>query len=152
LLEDTVQVPDPDAKQLAMSDVLVGHAGSGLAWVSVNDTVPVSPTARFSASRPLEVYYEIHGMERGAPYRSRLEVRKEGGGSIFGFFKRLFGGGGPPVALTVEGVASGPVTRILQTVDVSRLKPGRYRVRVSIQETQGDGRVERETALEVEGT
>jgi len=152
LLEDTVQVPDPLAEQLAMSDLLVGHARSGLAWVSANDTVPVSPTARFSASRPLEVYYEIHGLESGAPYRSRLEVRKEGGGSIFGFFKRLFGGGGPPVALTVDGVASGPVTRILQTVDISRLGPGRYRLRVSIQDTQGDGRIERETALEVEGT
>ena len=80
-----------------------------------------------------------------------LEVKKEGGGSVFGFFKRLFGGGGPPIALSFDGLASGPTSRILQTVDISDLEPGRYQLKVKVEDPQGGGQFERESVLEVEG-
>jgi hypothetical protein len=94
----------------------------------------------------------LHGLERGAPYRSRLEVKKEGGGSILGFFKRLFGGGGPPIALSFDGLASGPTSRILQSVDITDLEPGQYKLKVVVEDPEGGGRFERELVLEVEGT
>ncbi len=151
LLEDSLSIPD-FAAAFEMSDLIVGRVGSGLTWVSGADSVDLSPTARFSGTDTLHVYYEIHGLAEGNAYRSRLEVKKEGGGGIFGFFKRLFGGGGPPISLRFEGLASGPTTRILQTVDISALEPGRYQLRVIVEDPQENGRLERETTLEVRGT
>ncbi|MDH3455999.1 MAG: GWxTD domain-containing protein [Gemmatimonadota bacterium] len=151
LMEDTILVPD-FATAFEMSDLIVGRVGSGLTWVSGRDSVNLSPTARFSPTDTLHVYYELHGLAEGDGYRSRLEVKKDGGGSIFGFFKRLFGGGGPPISLRFNGVASGPTTRILQTVDIGALEPGRYQIRVIIEDPQENGRLERETTVEVGGT
>jgi len=152
VVEDTVEVPDLEIDPITMSDLIVGREDSELAWVSGGDTVNLTPKARFPSTARLQVYYELHGLERGAPYRSRLEVQKEGGGSVLGFFKRLFGGGGPPISLTFDGLASGRISRILQTVDISDLEPGRYRLRVIVEDPQGDGEFERESVLEVEGT
>jgi GWxTD domain-containing protein len=152
VLEDTVEVPDLEAEPVAVSDLIVGREDSELTWVSGSDTVNLTPSARFPPTVRLQVYYELHGLERGAPYRSRLEVKKEGGGSILGFFKRLFGGGGPPISLTFDGLASGRISRILQTVDISDLEPGRYRLRVIVEDPQGNEEFERESVLEVEGT
>jgi hypothetical protein len=152
VVEDTVSVPDAESDPIAMSDLIIGREDSELTWVSGPDTVHLTPSARFPSTARLEVYYELHGLERGAPFRSRLEVRKEGGGSVFGFFKRLFGGGGPPIALSFDGLASGRISRILQTVDISDLDPGRYRLRVIIEEPQSGEEFERESLLEVEGT
>ncbi len=152
VLEDTVHIPDPETEPVSMSDLIIGREDSELMWVSGSDTVNLTPSARFPPTARLQVYYELHGLERGAPYRSRLEVKKESGGSIFGFFKRLFGGGGPPIALSFGGLASGRTSRILQTVDISDLEPGRYRLRIVVEDPEGGGESEREAVLEVEGT
>ncbi len=151
MLEDTVHIPDPVTEPIAVSDLIIGREDSELRWVTGGDTVNLTPSARFAPTVRLQVYYEIHGLDRGASYRSRLEVRKEGGGSILGFFKRLFGGGGPPIALNFEGLASGPTSRILQSVDIGDLTPGRYRLRVIVLDPEGGGEFERESVLDVEG-
>jgi tetratricopeptide (TPR) repeat protein len=150
VFEDTLSVPD-FTSSFEMSDLIVGRHGSGLTWVAGTDSVSLSPRGRFPPTDTLQVYYEVHGLAEGSPYRSRLEVKKEGGGSIFGFFKRLFGGGGPPVSLRFDGVASGATTRILQSVDISALKPGQYVLRVTVEDPQNNQRIEREATLEVQG-
>ncbi|KPJ98611.1 MAG: hypothetical protein AMS20_16265 [Gemmatimonas sp. SG8_28] len=91
-------------------------------------------------------------MAPGEAYRTRLEVRKHGGGSVFGWLGRLFGGGGPPIALSFEGVATGPTTRVLQTVDISDLAPGRYRLRILVRTDGPEEHLEREIDLEIAGT
>jgi GWxTD domain-containing protein len=146
---DSVDVPDFGAGGLLVSDLIVGSAGSGLSWVGAGDTVDLSPLGHYPATAELTVYYQIHGLERGAGYRARLEIRKEGGGSVFGFIKRLFGGGGPQVSLSFEGVAIGPLTAVSQQVDASELSPGRYRMRLEIEDLAGGRMVERERMLEI---
>lgn len=152
LAEERLTMPDFAADTLAVSDIVVGHVGSDLTWPAGNDTVHVAPLRRFRAESQLEVYYELHGLREGEPYRARLEVAKQGGGSVFGWLKRLFGGGGPPISLTFEGVASGPTTRVLQTVDIGDLSAGRYRMRILVENPSGAAQIERQTALEVIGT
>lgn len=146
---DSVAVPDFAAGGLVVSDLIVGTAGSGLSWVAAGDTVDLSPLGYYPATADLTVYYQVHGLERGAAYRARLEIRKEGGGSVFGFIRRLFGGGGPRVTLAFEGVASGPLTPVSHRVDASELSPGRYRLRLEIDDVTGGWSVEREMTIEI---
>ncbi len=152
LTEAQLSVPEFAADTFAVSDIVIGSVGSDLTWPAGSDTVHVEPLRRFRPEAQLEVYYELHGLEEGAPYRTRLEVAKEGGGSVFGWLKRLFGGGGPPISLTFEGVASGPTTRVLQTVDIGDLSAGQYRLRIRVENPRGTAQIERQTAFEVVGT
>ncbi len=147
-----LEVPDLAADRLQVSDVVVGRRGAGSSWIAGGDTVAVTARRQFPVAAQLQVYYEVHGLNPGEAYRSRLEVRKRGGGSVFGFIGRLFGGGGPPIALAFDGVASGPTTRVLQTIDLQDLAPGRYRLRILVESPGGTGPVEQELELEVVGT
>jgi hypothetical protein len=151
-VDDDLDVPDFGADRFQVSGIVIGRHGAGSDWIAGDDTVAVTARRRFPAPSQLQVYYEVHGLNPGAPYRSRLEVRKRGGGSVFGFFARLFGGGGAPISLGFEGVASGPTTRILQTVDLQDLDPGSYRLRISVEPPDGTGAVEQEIDLELVGT
>ncbi len=146
---DSVFVPDFGGDRLDVSDIIVGREGSGLQWARAGDTLDLSPLRRYPSASNLHVYYEVHGLARSAAYRARIEVQKLGGGSVFGWIKRLFGGGGPPIALRFEGVAQEPVTRVFQVVDISRLSPGQYRLRVEVEAADTGERVTRETRLEV---
>jgi GWxTD domain-containing protein len=150
--DDELEVPDFAADSLQVSDVVVGRDGAGSTWVASGDTVAVTARRQFPVATQLQVYYEVHGLNPGDAYRSRLEVRKQGGGSVFGFISRLFGGGGPPIALAFDGVASGPTTRVLQTVDLGDLDPGRYRLRISVESPGGTGPIEQDLELELVGT
>jgi GWxTD domain-containing protein len=150
--DDSLDVPDFSAEGFGVSDVVVGRPGSGARWISGGDTVSVTARRRMARADPLQVYYEVHGLAPGEAYRTRLEVRKHGGGSVFGWLGRLFGGGGPPIALSFEGVATGPTTRVLQTVDISDLAPGRYRLRILVRTDGPEEQLEREIDLEIAGT
>ncbi len=150
--DDSLDVPDFGVGRFAVTDLVIGRAGSGAPWVSGEDTVSVTARRRFGAAVPLQVYYELHGLAPGVPYQARLEVLRQGGGSLFGWLGRLFGGGGPPITLSFEGVATGPTTRVLQTVDLRELKPGRYRIRILVRPEGAEERREREIEFEVTGT
>jgi GWxTD domain-containing protein len=149
---DELVVPDFESDRFQLSDIVVGRLGGGSPWIAGDDTVSVTARRRFPAPSRLQVYYEVHGLNPGDGYRSRLEVRKRGGGSVFGFFKRLFGGGGAPITLAFDGVASGPTTRILQTVDLEDLDRGSYRLRISVESPDGARSVDHEIDLELVGT
>ncbi|KPK02188.1 MAG: hypothetical protein AMS20_12410 [Gemmatimonas sp. SG8_28] len=151
-IDDELLVPDFESDRFQISDIVVGRVGGGSRWIAGDDTVSVTARRRFPAPSRLQVYYEVHGLNPGDGYRSRLEVRKRGGGSVFGFFKRLFGGGGAPIALAFDGVASGPTTRILQTVDLEDLAAGSYRLRISVESPDGERSVDQEIDLELVGT
>jgi GWxTD domain-containing protein len=146
---DSVVVPDFAAESLVVSDLIVGRAQSGLTWTTGEHAVSLNPLPGYPAGANLHVYYELHGLRQGATYRTRLEVRKQGGGSIFSWIGRLFGGGGPPISLTFEGVAEGRFTPVFQTVDISDLDPGRYTLRIVVEDPSGEVEVERDAPLEV---
>jgi len=146
---DSVSVPDFSADSLQLTNLVVGREGSGLAWRVAGMRVNLNPLLTYPQQADLDLYYEVHGLERGTPFTTRIEVRKEGGGSIFGWIGRLFGGGGPPISLTFEGVAEGRHTRASRTIDISDLKPGSYKLKVVVEDPARDVSVEREATLEV---
>jgi len=152
LRRDGIVVPEVTPPSFTMSDLILGREGSGLAWLHGDVTVDLNPLRVVPRGANLQLYYEIYGLVPGTSYRARVEVKKQGGGSVIGFFKKLFGGGGPPIALTFDGVATGPVTRITQTVALEALDPGQYTLRVVVQAPDGDARHVREERFEVMGT
>ncbi len=148
LAEGTV-VPDFSADSLTVSDLIVGREGSGLVWRVGDRAMNLNPLHDFPQGADLDVYYEVHGLERGTLYRTRLEVHKQGGGSIFGWIGRLFGGGGPPISISFDGVAEGRATTVLRQVDISSLKPGSYRLKIVVEDPVSGAEVERESELKV---
>lgn len=141
-------VPDFRAPGLVLSDLVLGDRTGGLYWTVAGDTVQLNARGAYAAGGAAELYYEIHGLEAGTPYRARIEVRGQGGGSIFSRIGRLFGGG-PPVALGFDGVASGPSHRAQQTVNLAPLKPGDYVLSLTIEVPGQDARERRDVPLRI---
>jgi GWxTD domain-containing protein len=148
-LGDGTVVPDFGADSLTLSDLIVGRESSGLRWRVGDRVVNLNPLKHYPQGADLDVYYEVYGLERGTQYRTRLEVKKQGGGSIFSWIGKLFGGGGPPISLSFEGVSEGRETRVLRQVDISSLKPGEYRLKIVVEDPVTGVEVEREAELEV---
>jgi len=143
-------VPDFAAGGLVMSDLVLGDRTSGLQWIVSGDTVPLSPRGAYAEGGAAELYYELHGLPPGAPYRARIEVRGRQGGSVFARIGRLFGGG-PPVAFAFDGVTSGTPHRSRQAVGLAPLAPGDYVLSLSVEDVERNVRRVREVPLRVVG-
>jgi GWxTD domain-containing protein len=143
-------VPDFAAGGLVMSDLVLGDRASGLQWIVSRDTVPLSPRGAYAKGGTAELYYELHGLPAGAPYRARIEVRGRAGGSIFARIGRLFGGG-PPVAFSFDGVTSESPHRARQAVGLEPLEPGDYVLTLSVEDVERNVRRVREVPLRVVG-
>jgi GWxTD domain-containing protein len=141
-------VPDFAAGGLVISDLVLGDRTSGVYWNVLGDTVPLSPRGAYVEGGAVELYYELHGLPTGAPYRARIEVRGRRGGSIFARIGRLFGGG-PPVALSFDGVTSGMPHRARQTVGLAPLEPGDYVLSLRVEDVERDVQQVREVPLRV---
>jgi GWxTD domain-containing protein len=142
------EVPDFAAGGLVLSDLVLGDRTSGLHWNVLGDTVPLSPRGAYGEGGSVELYYELHGLPAGAPYRARIEVRGRRGGSIFARIGRLFGGG-PPVAFSFDGVTSGVPHRAMQTVGLAPLEPGDYVLSLRVEDVEREVRQVREVPLRV---
>jgi GWxTD domain-containing protein len=141
-------VPDFRADGLVLSDLVLGDRTGGLHWTVAGDTVLLNARGAYAEGGAAELYYEIHGLPPGTPYRARIEVRGKGGGSIFARVGRLFGGG-PPVALGFEGIAVGPFHRARQTVALTPLRAGDYVMSLTIEVPGQDARERREVPLRI---
>lgn len=134
LVTDSLRVEtlDPNARALAVSDIVVGRDGSGLVWVPAGDTVRLNPLNRFPERSAAELYYEIYGLSAGAVYHTVVRLDKEGGRSVFSAIGRLFGGGRSPVLLEFDAPADGPVTRVHRGIELRDVAKGNYRLTVII--------------------
>lgn len=79
------------------------------------------------AGGDVEVYYDVCGLEKGAPYTARVTVTRNESG-----LKRLFGGSAGPVSATFDGSASGPRERRHESVELDGLPAGSYTLTVSV--------------------
>ncbi len=131
LVIDALHVENLDPRRFAVSDVVVGRAGSGLVWVSSpSDTIWLNPLNRFPEGSAAELYYEVYGLASGAPYHTVVRLEKEGGHSLFGAIRGLFGGGRSPVLLEFDAPADGPVTHVHRGIALRDVGKGNYRLTV----------------------
>jgi GWxTD domain-containing protein len=108
-----------DGRRFAASDLVLGVRGSGLAWVTARDTIALNPLGRVAAGGDLELYYQVFGLPGGAPYRTVVEVRRDGRRSLFGRRR-------PPVRLEFEGLAEGSRTDVRRTISLQGVARGAY--------------------------
>jgi hypothetical protein len=132
--QDSVGVGDFDGRHFAASDLVVGSAGSGLAWSRVRDTVLLNPLGRFPAGAGAQLYYEVYGLSRGDVYHTEVRLERVGGRSIFAAIGRLFGAGRPPVLLAFDAPADGPVSRVHRGVDLGDTPTGDYELTVTVRD------------------
>jgi GWxTD domain-containing protein len=157
---DSLEVPQLDGRHVAASDVVVGRAGAGLAWLPRVrsdsgigiDTVLLAPLRRFPKDSVVELYYELYGLERGASYHTQIRVERSGGRSLFRRLAGLFGGNRPPVLLDFDAPAAGPVTRVHRGVSLRGLSTGRYRLSVTLTDPRSGDVVSRSEDLQVVDT
>lgn len=125
-------VPDAAGGNLELSDLVLGWARTGVSWSPApGDTAWMNPLGVLPAGETLDVYYEAYGLIAGERYGGEIVVwRLEDDAPA----RIPPAGDGAELRVRFDESASGPVTRIVRTVDLGKLRPGRYGVAVVIQD------------------
>jgi hypothetical protein len=134
---DSLDAPPLDGRRTALSDLVLGRAGSGIVWLPPGDTVPLNPLGQYPQGASVELYYEVHGLAPGREYRTEITMEPAGGPSFFGRIRGLFGGRRAPISLAFDAPAAGPVTRVRRTVDLGDLGRGAYLLTIRVIDPDG---------------
>ena len=130
---DSVAVDALTGQAFAVSDLVVGRAGSGLVWSDRGDTVFLNPLEEFPQGGAAELYYEVYGLPLGTPYHTVVRLERAGGRSLFGAIAHLFGGGARgPVVFGFDAPSDGPVTRVHRRLELRDVPRGQYVLSVRI--------------------
>jgi GWxTD domain-containing protein len=130
LPRDTVRVAARDSGP-ALSDIALGVRGASALWLPApGDTVHLTPFDLFREGSAVELYYELSGATPGASYRHRIAVFRLKGNPPE--VERR-----PVVTLAFEERATDPLIRSSRTLQLGRLKAGRYVVELQVSDAAG---------------
>jgi GWxTD domain-containing protein len=119
----------------SLSEIALGVREASTQWFPTpTDTVYLTPFDLFPEGRELELYYEGSGAVTGASYRHQIAVFRAKGEDPPVVERR------PIVTLAFEEAAGSELVRARRSLQLARLKPGRYVVEVKV--TGPDGRAE----------
>lgn len=125
---DSVPVPDLSASQLTMSDLVTGQPGMGVWYPLDSDTLILNPVDAWPTSGRMTVYYQLGGLQPGRSYRTGLEVVQLHRGVI----SRMLGNQPRAIQVSFQEPATGPTVHITRTLTLADLKPGPYRLTVTV--------------------
>jgi GWxTD domain-containing protein len=121
---DSIVADTLTGERFAVSDLVLGRAGSGLQWTNGADTVFLNPLERFPEGGSVELYYEVYGLPVGAAYHTVIHLEGQNHRSLLG---RMFGGGRrSPVLLEFDAPSDGPVTRVHRRLELGDVPRGTY--------------------------
>lgn len=133
---DTVTVSGSGADELGVSDLSLGTRSIVLPWrTAQGDTAWINPLRAYRANEPILLHFEVSGLERGAPFRTRLRVVRKAGGGVLGL------GGPAMLTLGFDHEHRGGVDEVQREIDLRRLRPGEYVLEVTV--IAGDRQVTR---------
>ena len=122
---DTVRVA-PAGTALALSDLALGAVGASAVWLpTAVDTAYLTPFGIVREGSELELYYEAAGAHPGAHYAHEIAVYRLKGDPARADHT-------PVVRLGFEEAAADSLIRARRTIQLRRLKPGRYLVEVRV--------------------
>ncbi|MES2303926.1 MAG: hypothetical protein V4558_00365 [Gemmatimonadota bacterium] len=105
---------------LALSDVVTGTGNGRILWPTAQGAFPLNPLSAWTPKASLEIYYEIYGLADGTSYRATLELRPADGQKT------------KSVIIGTTGQSAGLTTHVRRTVGLTQLKPGGYRLIVTV--------------------
>jgi len=79
-----------------------------------------------------------------------VRLEKEGGRSVFGAIRGLFGGGRSPVLLAFDAPADGPVTRVHRAIALRDVPRGAYRLTVIVSDPATNTTITRSQRFQVD--
>ena len=94
----------------------------------------------------MTVYYQLGGLTPGASYRTDIEVVQLHQGAI----SKLLGNEPRAIRVSFDEAASAPAVHLTRTVRLASLKPGPYRMVVTVTGPAGES-IERTTDFQVTG-
>lgn len=106
--------------RLMLSDLVTG-AANGSAWTAPDGAVfPVAVLGAWPAGAAAELYYEVRGLNRGDEYRTAISVKP-----VDEKLKDV-------VNIETTDRATGSVSTVRKSLGLAQLKPGSYRIVVTI--------------------
>ncbi len=119
-LSDATVVANKGA--LAVSDLVLGRASSGVHWNSGTTIVPLNPLNLFPKNGDAEAYFQLAGMVPGTTYQTSFE-----------FFRFDDKPTRPPrLSISFSSTATSPRLEVSRSVGLKNLDPGRYRMKVTV--------------------
>ena len=134
-LFDSLTVEAPIGAGLAMSSVILGRPRAGLSWKQGTVEVPLNPTNSFTRGQPASLYFAVRGMVPDTDYSVELSVaRADAPGKIL---------------LRLQSVdrSAGLTGSFQRTLDLHKLKPEHYILRIRLQSERTKETVERRVTL-----
>lgn len=104
---------------LTITDIVTGIAG-GLHWPAGAE-FPVNTLGAWPERSEVELWFQVRGLQEGTPYRTRFEIlpadpgRKE------------------RISIAADEISQGPITTVQRTLGLERLRPGNYRLVVTVE-------------------
>jgi hypothetical protein len=117
--------------------VVLGRERSTQSVTIGGERIPLDPLGTVAADGTITLYYQAGGLTPGATYQAQIEVRRRFGATDK---KRL--------AVAFQDRAEGRTASYRRTIDLKRLRPGAYEVRLTVKGPDG-ATVERRRELNV---
>lgn len=106
--------------ELSISDIVLGSE-NGTGWRAPDGPFPVNTLGAWPAGGEAELWYEVRGLPEQAGYRTTIEVIPND--------RRL----GDPVRVATDDRSTGTVTTVRRTIGLDRLRPGKYKLVVTVE-------------------
>lgn len=131
----TVVVPAPGASRLTLSDISVGIRSVRIAWPAPGaDTAWANPLHRFPADEPMQLYFEVGGLERGTSYVTAIAIDRA---AEVPAFTTTCSARGTTLTLQFEEEHPGGTQRVTRAVSLARLRPDDYVLAITVRSTDG---------------
>lgn len=117
-----------------LSDLVLAAPDSAGDWSRGETRLALTLPRRYPPGRPFTLFYEVYNLAEDTPYRTHLQVESANGGGLWSRIKGLFGSGAK-IDVRYEDIAAPDADGVIQEtrrVDTG-LPPGRYRMRVLIE-------------------
>jgi tetratricopeptide (TPR) repeat protein len=142
---DSLQVADVRGDSLALSAVLLGMRGQGLAWAATGaDTAWIDPFPAYNPSDTVTVYAEVYGYQPETEYTVRVSVTRQRS-----TLSKLLGRGKDAISLAVRTDLADGKHRLRRNVALGGLSPGSYLLELQVE--GGGKKTTRQTGLVVRG-
>ncbi len=108
---------------LMISDLVLGSAAQGVAWQSSGQRVVLAPLDAIDLHQPMTLYYQVRSTVPHAAANTTVVLYRVAGDTV---------SAAPALQVVFHGAISQGLNEVDNTVDVSRLEKGTYRLQVRI--------------------